>query len=372
MTIVEIEGTPVNPVTVQNYDLSPGQRVSALVTANQDSGNFWIETTVREREVPGLTGRAILTYSGSELALPSDADVPSHPEWDDSEYAKEVQDQLTTLNASSYEESSALTVDDSEIDRYVVLGTQNLRVDENGEAFQLKWAMNNISFAMPQEPLIGTAVQQARNLGWPLDQPLEGTIDLPRDLPSEWNWTEPVQGEGGPGGNLGSVETAIIRLTKGQVVEIVFQNARALNGAAEFHPWHLHGHSFWVVGRGQGNYDAERDVPTYNLENPTLRDTVTLWPLEWVAVRFVANNPGAWFFHCHITAHQVMGMGFAIVVNPDEIGSPSESVAFCGQQSLEEGSAEVAGGSSDATSVLRHGLTVLTTVSMLFLVALMN
>jgi hypothetical protein len=99
----------------------------------------------------------------------------------------------------------------------------------------------------------------------------------------------------------------------------------------------LHGHSFWVVGRGSGNYDAERDVPNYNLENPTLRDTVTLWPLERVAVRFVANNPGTWLFHCHITAHLVMGMGFALVVSPDEIGTPSKVQAYVDNKAWKKG-----------------------------------
>jgi FtsP/CotA-like multicopper oxidase with cupredoxin domain len=107
-----------------------------------------------------------------------------------------------------------------------------------------------------------------------------------------------VSDEGGPGGALGSKETAVIRLEMGQVVEIVLQNARALNGVAEFHPWHIHGQGFWIVGRGQGTFNPERDTANYNLENPVLRDTLTLWPLEWVAVRFVATNPGVWFFHC--------------------------------------------------------------------------
>lgn len=40
-----------------------------------------------------------------------------------------------------------------------------------------------------------------------------------------------------------------------------------------------------------------------------------------------------------IESHMAMGMGFAIIVNPDEVGTPSESVEFCGAQSLVQGSA---------------------------------
>jgi FtsP/CotA-like multicopper oxidase with cupredoxin domain len=274
-----------------------------LITTDQTLGNFWIHTTVRHREIPDLTGRAILSYSNGDLALPSNDDLPFHPTWNETEEATALQDRLTTLNVSNYkQEEAALLADEGDIDRYVVVGTQNTRLGDDGEVIQLKWAMNNISMTEPSDPLIGTAVQQARLLGWPLDEAMEGTVDLPRVPPTDWNWTQPLQDEGGPGENLGSVGTTVLRTTLGQVVEIVFQNSRALNGVAEFHPWHFHGHSFWEVGRGLGNFDAERDVPNYNLENPTLRDTLTLWPLQWAAIRFVANNPGVWFFHCHITS----------------------------------------------------------------------
>ncbi|KAL3912025.1 MAG: hypothetical protein SGILL_007048, partial [Bacillariaceae sp.] len=369
-TIVELDGTPVTPVSVQSYDLAPGQRASVLMTMSQTLGNFWISTSVRMRDIPDLTGRAILSYSNSEIALPNEENLPIHPAWDEEEEAKALQDMLTTLNVSDYgEEEIALLVDDEVVDRYVVVGTQNTRLDDNGDVVQLKWAVNNISLVESSEPLIGTAVQQARSLGWPLQQSLEGTVDLPRVPPTDWNWTQPLQDEGGPGGNLGSVGMPVIRTTMGEVVEIVFQNTRALNGVAEFHPWHFHGHSFWEVGRGYGTFDEERDVPNYNLENPTLRDTFTLWPLEWVAIRFIANNPGVWFFHCHISSHHVMGMGFVVITDPGDIGTPSESVEFCGKQNLQESSAEEAlgggnentgGNGSSATSIvhsLKHSLS---------------
>lgn len=42
---------------------------------------------------------------------------------------------------------------------------------------------------------------------------------------------------------------------KGDVVELVIANGWALNHVSEQHPWHLHGHSFWVLGFGQGEWD---------------------------------------------------------------------------------------------------------------------
>jgi Multicopper oxidase len=59
---------------------------------------------------------------------------------------------------------------------------------------------------------------------------------------------------------------------------------------------HLHGHSFWVLGKGSGDFDASQ----LNTDNPPVRDTEGIPASGWLAIRYVADNPGAWIFHCHI------------------------------------------------------------------------
>jgi FtsP/CotA-like multicopper oxidase with cupredoxin domain len=69
------------------------------------------------------------------------------------------------------------------------------------------------------------------------------------------------------------------------------------NETAWWHPMHLHGHSFRVVSRnGKANPLKE------------WRDTVLVPPREMVEIAFVADNPGDWMFHCHVTDHQETGM----------------------------------------------------------------
>jgi len=60
----------------------------------------------------------------------------------------------------------------------------------------------------------------------------------------------------------------------------------------ETHPFHLHGYSFYVVGRGTGNYDPETSPATFNLVNPPLRNTFGVPHKGWIALRFRADNPG--------------------------------------------------------------------------------
>jgi FtsP/CotA-like multicopper oxidase with cupredoxin domain len=227
-------------------------------------------------------------------------------------------------------------------------------ISDDGVIERLVWGVNNMTNVLGKEPLIGAAYIAAKNLGWPSD--ISNTQLLPETPPVTWDYTTEVLAAGGPGAKINNEAEIIVPLIKGDVVEIVLQNARALNGVAEFHPWHSHGGSFWIVGRGKGVYD-ESLVDTYNLVNPVFRDTLTVWPLEWVAIRFVADNPGVWFFHCHITAHLVMGMGFNFVVAPDEIAEPSESVTSCQATALEP-EPEQTGDSSSTSDAYSTSLMV--------------
>ena len=102
---------------------------------------------------------------------------------------------------------------------------------------------------------------------------------------------------------------SIYGLTHGNVVELTFPAGAAggpvslspilsfkLLKSCRQHSIHLHGHTFHVV-RSAGN-------STYNYDNPILRDVVNMGSTgDEVTIRFVADNPGPWFLHCHINWH---------------------------------------------------------------------
>lgn len=84
------------------------------------------------------------------------------------------------------------------------------------------------------------------------------------------------------------------------------------------HPIHLHGHYFRVLGSM-----ANSTFPTHmtvaevasqmsesligmalKLTNlAPMRDSAHLPEGGWLVLRFVADNPGVWLLHCHITSH---------------------------------------------------------------------
>jgi laccase len=112
------------------------------------------------------------------------------------------------------------------------------------------------------------------------------TPDFPDKPPVFFNFT----------GDIPFNETFTSKSTKVKVleynttVEIVFQGTNMLTG--ENHPMHLHGQSFYVVGRGFGNFDNNTDPLSYNLIDPPYENTVGVPKNGWSAIRFRASNPG--------------------------------------------------------------------------------
>jgi multicopper oxidase len=74
----------------------------------------------------------------------------------------------------------------------------------------------------------------------------------------------------------------------GQRVRLRFENKSEM-----FHPMHLHGHTFQVVGQNRSG---------------ARKDTVIVLPDQTLEVDFDADNPGQWLTHCHNVYHGEAGM----------------------------------------------------------------
>lgn len=144
--------------------------------------------------------------------------------------------------------------------------------------------------------------------------------ELPLVAISRADWSEPTP--------------FIPQLRAGSWVDVVLNN---LDDKA--HPFHLHGHSFYLVSSHKPSrpgayeaynpYDKATPVPggSYNLINPPRKDTVSVPAMGYVVLRFKANNPGLWLLHCHVAWHQAVGMGMALEVIDENFGlSAKEAV----------------------------------------------
>lgn len=92
------------------------------------------------------------------------------------------------------------------------------------------------------------------------------------------------------------------------------------NDDAGKHPFHLHGHNFQVVQRSEenaGHYDASNHTAFPPV--PMRRDTLMVRPQGNFVIRFKADNPGVWLFHCHIEWHMDSGLVATMVEAPLEL-----------------------------------------------------
>ena len=90
--------------------------------------------------------------------------------------------------------------------------------------------------------------------------------------------------------------TSALAVEVGDLVRIRLGNL----GPMDHHPIHLHGYAFEVVETDGGQVPRERRWP----------ETTTLVPVGAVRViEFVADAPGDWALHCHMTHHTMNQMG---------------------------------------------------------------
>ncbi|XP_062566057.1 uncharacterized protein LOC134228420 [Saccostrea cucullata] len=155
--------------------------------------------------------------------------------------------------------------------------------------------------------------------------------------------------------------TYSVNLSAGKVYQFVLTNIGGGRGWS--HPVHLHGHYFFVYKIGFGSYDPTsasfvdqtsdiicqgtrnycnsanwrdttwrsnaRLISDLKLDNPPAKDTIIVPTGGYVVIRFKADNPGAWFFHCHIDVHNTNGMGMVLLESSNQYPATPANFPTC-------------------------------------------
>ncbi|PQQ04903.1 L-ascorbate oxidase isoform X1 [Prunus yedoensis var. nudiflora] len=285
MTVVEADGHYVEPFVVKNLFLYSGETYSVLIKADQDpSRNYWMTTNVVTRNATTPPGLAILNYYPNHPRRSPPAVPPAGPAWDN---VRARLDQSLAIKAHQ-----GFIHPPPTSDRVIVL--------LNNKHHQRLCPLN-----------LTEAFDQT--------SPPDGYDFVNYDIYKTPNNTN------------ATVSNGIYRLQFNTTVDLILQNANTRNpNNSETHPWHLHGHDFWVLGYGEGKFDMFNDPKKYNLVNPIMKNTVPVHRYGWTALRFRADNPGAWAFHCHIESHFYMGMGVVFESGIDKVGKLPSSIMGCG------------------------------------------
>ncbi|KAD5960847.1 hypothetical protein R6Q59_013894 [Mikania micrantha] len=297
MTVVEIDAVYTKPFTTSAILIAPGQTTNVLVHANSAPGRYFM--AVRPfQDVPipidNKTATAILQYKGvPDTVLPS---LPQLPSPNDTAFALSYNNKLRSLNSRNFPANVPLKVDRN---LFLTIGLGKSVCPSCINGTRLSASLNNITFVMPQTGLLQAHYSNMKGVF---------TLDFPDKPPRPFNYT------GAPlTANLfTSHGTRLSKITFNSTVELVIQDTNLLS--VESHPFHLHGYNFFVVGTGIGNFDPAKDPSKYNLVDPPERNTVGVPTGGWSAIRFRADNPGVWFFHCHLELHTGWGLKTAFVV----------------------------------------------------------
>ncbi|KAF5727566.1 L-ascorbate oxidase-like [Tripterygium wilfordii] len=304
MVVVEADGNYLQPFEVQDLDIYSGESYSVLITTNQDpTQNYWVSVGVRGREPKTPQGLTLLNYlPNSASKLPPSA-PPVTPRWDDYDHSKAFSNKILALMGSPKPPTNY-------DHRIILLNTQN-RI--NGYT---KWAINNVSLAVPATPYLGS-IKYGLKHAFDRNPP-------PENFSSNYDVMKPPMNPNSTHGN------GVYMLNLNTTVDVILQNANTLTAnTSEIHPWHLHGHDFWVLGYGEGKF-RDGDEKKFNLKNPPLRNTAVIFPFGWTALRFVTDNPGVWAFHCHIEPHLHMGMGVVFAEGVHRVGNIPNQALACG------------------------------------------
>ncbi|XP_061369247.1 laccase-17-like [Gastrolobium bilobum] len=313
LTVVAVDAIYVKPFETDTILIAPGQTTNILLKTK----SYYPNATFFMSATPYVTGQG--TFDNSTVAGILEYEVPSNslhsttsmkklllfkpilPALNDTSFATTFTSKLRSLASSQFPANVPLEVD-RQFFFTVGLGTnpcQHNKTCQGPNGTKFAASVNNVSFTLPT-----TALLQAHFFGQSNEV---YSPNFPSSPLIPFNYT------GNPPNNtMVSNGTKLVVLPFNTSVELVMQDTSILG--AESHPLHLHGFNFFVVGQGFGNFDPNKDPANFNLVDPIERNTVGVPSGGWVAIRFLADNPGVWFMHCHLEIHTSWGLRMAWVV----------------------------------------------------------
>ncbi|KAI1747539.1 hypothetical protein F4782DRAFT_543438 [Xylaria castorea] len=304
LSIVELDGVEIFPISARGIYLNIGQRASVIITANQTVGNYYIRATL-----PQTCFLPYVPYSSAGLA------------------------------AGEYAAKGILSYDDVPVDSSPIGVMGNISnpygVENNGARGDVWEGCDDMPFDLPKPmreiPAYDVPEDNKHYIEYMFRQaqgvnrifinktayaPLSNNATLWKAMEQQFVASKANSYNSWDFG-LNQQVLLIPEADKG--AQIVINSRDAME-----HPWHLHGHSFQIVGWGPGLFGTPATSPdstttTWNLENPMRRDTVTVPAFSHVVIRFEADNPGLWALHCHVAWHMEGGMFVSLAERPDDL-----------------------------------------------------
>ncbi|KAI1002996.1 Iron transport multicopper oxidase [Podosphaera aphanis] len=288
MTIVEVDGVATDPAETERIYVSAAQRYSFLLTTKSDTSSNYAFMASMDTDLFDVLPDNLNWNSTGHLVYDSSKPLPEPSIVNQFDF-------LDDYNLVPLDKMPLLPAPDKVINFDVSM--DNLG---NGRSYAF---FNNITYMPPKVPTLYSIMSSG---------------DLATDA------------------RIYSESTHSFVLDKMQTIEIVVNNFD--NGK---HPFHLHGHTFQTIARsvdGAGSFDPKNSTHTNYPAVPMRRDTVLLHPQGHVVLRFRADNPGVWLFHCHIEWHVDQGLIATLIEAPLDVQRtleiPQNHIDACKTQNI--------------------------------------
>ena len=237
MTVIATDFIPTIPYTTDVVTLGVGQRTDVLITAdNYSESLYWMRSQAPGGEMCGGSSvpeaLAAVYYEGADTtSWPASISTVNDTSCDNQPLNFTQPEFAMTPSENAYYQDVILSID----------------INDTG-SFQ--WLVNGQSFHGDfSDPLLFLAA--------------EGNTSYPNP---EWNVY-----------NFNQNGSVVLNIT---------------NFTPDMHPFHLHGHSVYVLNVGPAG--TVWDGSIVNPTNPMRRDTQIIPAWGYAALMFEANNPGVW------------------------------------------------------------------------------
>ncbi|KAJ1948098.1 ferroxidase fet3, partial [Linderina macrospora] len=256
LRVIEVDGILSDELPVDGVQLAPAMRYSVLVTAHDtDEFNYYYKVKMYADFIKPSPGETPRFYSGL-VEYKQSSPVKEFPPVNDSKLTWVEDIKMTALDKQP----------PMKVDRSIYMWVGN-NLLSSGQRMD---HISNITYYPPLVPSLFTAMTTG-------DLAMNPEVYNHRTHPEVLKYNE--------------------------VVELEVHNSNDVP-----HPMHLHGHAFQVTEYGPSREDAK---PTdkasspfvQSLVAPIQRDVMEIPPFSYMKVRFRADNPGVWLYHCHINIH---------------------------------------------------------------------
>ncbi|KAK5644323.1 hypothetical protein RI129_005623 [Pyrocoelia pectoralis] len=313
LTILSLDGYPINPQQVSSVSFSKGERVDFIVTANQASNSYLLrvvsECAHNAVKIEGVVKYTEVAHEVLHRYYPKNRPTTLTLE---TAACESTVDRACVSGIQSMDSIPSELV--QKVDETIYLGFDYMIVNDlNGTQLekppQKVYRMNNITFTYPSSPLL----TQKEDVN-------KASICSSKKKPSQCNDMEICEC------------VHIEQITLGSAVELIFAD---LGNDAQEAVFHLHGYQFYIVGSKQfkkrPNLDHLKKLNNQglllkrNFAKPVIKDTVRVPKNGVVAVRFLANNPGYWMLRDEHSEEWSRGMDVVLQVGGscDMISKPN-------------------------------------------------